>query len=323
MTTRPASISLDLDNQWAYMKTQGLIGSGVYPSYLSRIIPRILDQLRIQKQVITFFVVGKDAEMPENHEALSAVASAGHELANHSYLHEPWLQNYTEAQLRKDFEKSEQAIAAISGEVPLGFRGPGFCASEGIRRMLVERGYLYDASSFPTVMSPVARAYFMLKSNLPSEEKKKRSGLYGSLTGAFGKLNPFEIAPGLLEMPVTTMPVLRLPVHMSYLMFLAQYSEALARLYWRTALLLCRVRGVQPHMLLHPTDFFDAEDVPEMAFFPGMRIPSERKMALTAFVIESLQSHYRVVPMAEHARLTRQPPSTSTALTASQPSLLP
>jgi len=323
MTKRPASISLDLDNQWAYMKTQGLIGPGVYPSYLDRIVPRILDQLRIQKQSITFFVVGKDAEMQENHGALAAIASAGHEMANHSYLHEPWLQNYSETELRSDFDKTEAAIAAISGEVPVGFRGPGFCASSGIRKMLMERGYLYDASSFPTVMSPVARAYFMLKSNLPPEEKKKRSGLYGSLSGAFGELNPFEIEPGLLEMPVTTMPLLRLPVHMSYLMFLAQHSDALARLYWRSALLLCRARGVQPHMLLHPTDFFDAADVPEMAFFPGMRIPAARKMALTAFVIESLQSHYRVVPMAEHARITIQPPSTTKALTSSQPSLLP
>jgi len=323
MTMQPASISLDLDNQWAYMKTQGLIGAGVYPTYLERIAPRILEQLRNQKQSITFFVVGKDAEMPENHRAISAIAAAGHELANHSHLHEPWLQTYSEMELRSDFERAEAAISSISGSVPVGFRGPGFCASAGIRRMLMERGYLYDASSFPTVMSPVARAYFMLKSNLPAEEKKKRSGLYGSVSGAFGELNPFEIEPGLLEMPVTTMPLLRLPVHMSYLMFLAQYSDALARLYWRTALLLCRARGVQPHMLLHPTDFFDSQDVPEMSFFPGMGIPAERKMALTAFVIESLQSHFRVVPMAEHARISLQPPPTTTSLTSSQPHLLP
>lgn len=300
---RPASISLDLDNQWAYMKTQGLIGSEEHPSYLDRIVPRILEQLRLQKQLITFFVVGRDAELPVNRTALTAIAEAGHEMANHSLLHEPWLQLYSEAELRADFGRTEQAIAAISGKLPVGFRGPGFCASPGIRAMLLERGYAYDASSFPTVLGPVARAYFMLKSNLSAEEKKKRSGLYGSLAGAFGPLNPFEIEPGLLEMPVTTMPVFRLPVHMSYLLFLAQVSEGLARLYWRVALTLCRVRGVQPSMLLHPTDFLDVKDVPEMAFFPGIRIPAERKMALVAHVIESLQKHFHTVTMAEHARL--------------------
>lgn len=322
--TRPvASISLDLDNQWAYMKTQGLIGPGVYPSYLDRIVPRILDHLRIHKQAITFFVVGKDAEMEENRRAITAIHESGHELANHSHLHEPWLQNYSETELRNDFAQAEAAISAISGTTPRGFRGPGFCASPGIRAMLMDRGYLYDASSFPTVMSPVARAYFMLKSNLPAEEKKKRSGLYGSLSGAFGNLNPFEIEPGLLEMPVTTMPLLRLPVHMSYLMFLAQYSPALARLYWSAALTLCRMRGVQPHMLLHPTDFFDAQDVPEMSFFPAMRIPAERKLELTSFVIESLQKHFRVVPMVEHARLCCSAQSATTPLIPSQSQSIP
>lgn len=303
MNPRPASISLDLDNQWAYMKTQGLIGAGVYPGYLDRVVPRILEHLRLQNQLITFFVVGKDAELPENRRALSAIAEAGHEMANHSYLHEPWLQLYSETELRSDFERTENAIASISGSAPVGFRGPGFCASAGIRAMLMERGYVYDASTFPTVLGPVARAYFMLRSNLSPEEKKKRSGLYGSLAGAFGSLNPFEIEPGLLEMPVTTMPVFRLPVHMSYLLFLAQVSDGLARLYWRTALTLCRMRGVQPSMLLHPTDFLDVKDVPEMGFFPGIRIPAERKMALVAHVVESLRKHFHTVTMAEHARL--------------------
>lgn len=323
MNRPAASISLDLDNQWAYMKTQGLIGPGVYPSYLDRIVPRILDNMRIHKQAITFFVVGKDAESNENIAAITAIHEAGHELANHSYLHEPWLQNYSEAELRADFERTEEAIEAISGAAPVGFRGPGFCASPSIRAMLLERGYLYDASSFPTVMSPVARAYFMLKSNLPAEEKKKRSGLYGSLAGALGNLNPFEIEPGLLEMPVTTMPLLRLPVHMSYLMFLAQFSAGLARLYWRTALTLCRVRGVQPHMLLHPTDFFDAQDVPEMSFFPGMKIPAERKLDLVSFVIESLQNHFHVVPMVEHARLSCGSQAANHSLLPTQPHFTP
>jgi peptidoglycan-N-acetylglucosamine deacetylase len=315
MTLTPASISLDLDNQWAYMKTQGVLTADLFPSYLHRIVPRILDQLRNHRQSITFFVVGKDAEMRENQQALAAIATAGHELANHSYLHEPWMQHYTEEELRRDFERAEAAITALTGVQPVGFRGPGFCASEGIRSMLVERGYLYDASSFPTVLGPVARAYFLLNSKLPAEEKKKRSGLYGSLSGAFADMNPHLLSTGLLEMPVTTMPILRVPVHMSYLMFLAQVSEALARMYWRSVIALCRVRKVQPHMLLHPTDFIDVHDVPELAFFPGMRIPAERKTALVAFVIESLQRHFRVVPMVEQARIA--------LTTVTSPSLIP
>ena len=38
-----ASLSLDLDNQWSYMKTHGDAGWDAYPSYLDVVVPRVLD----------------------------------------------------------------------------------------------------------------------------------------------------------------------------------------------------------------------------------------------------------------------------------------
>jgi peptidoglycan-N-acetylglucosamine deacetylase len=298
---RLASISLDLDNQWAYMKTQGVEGWQSYPSYFPTAVPRILALLKELNQSITFFIVGKDAQQQENHFSIQQIAAAGHELANHSFMHEPWLHLYDEAQLTQELEHTERAVHQLTGATLRGFRGPGFSTSPTLRRLLVERGYQYEASSFPTVIGPVARTYFFLFSQLSAEEKKKRSGLYGSITDALGSLHPYQITPGLLEMPVTTMPLTRLPVHMSYLMFLAQRSESLARLYWRTTLLLCRLRGIAPSLLLHPTDFLDVQDVPEMSFFPAMSLPAERKLSLVRYVIQQLQRHYTVGTVAQHA----------------------
>jgi peptidoglycan-N-acetylglucosamine deacetylase len=73
-------------------------------------------------------------------------------------------------------------------------------------------------------------------------------------------------------------------------------------MYWRTALMLCRMRGISPSMLLHPTDYLDITDVPEFTFFPGIRIPAARKMNLVRDVIASLQRHYRPTTMLEHQR---------------------
>lgn len=298
-----ASISVDLDNQWAYMKTQGAPGWERFPSYLDQVVPRILEEMDSCEQSITFFIVGKDAEMPENEEALRSIAEAGHEIANHSYMHEPWLHLYSDAELKADFEKSENAIIAATGVLPEGFRGPGFSSSAAVREMLVARGYAYDASLFPTVVGPLARAYFMLNSTgLSKQEKQRRAGLYGRLADALSPLRPYEVAMGLPEVPVTTMPFTRLPIHLSYLLFLTQISEGLARLYWRTALSLCRVAGVAPSLLLHPTDFLDHTDVPEMAFFPAMRIPAARKMGLVRHVVRSIQAIWPTGTVAEHAR---------------------
>ena len=40
-----ATLSLDLDNQWSYMKTHGDAGWETFPSYLDVAVPRILDLL--------------------------------------------------------------------------------------------------------------------------------------------------------------------------------------------------------------------------------------------------------------------------------------
>ncbi len=296
-----ASVSIDLDNQWAYLKTQGIGEWSSFPSYLDLVVPRILGELADADLKATFFVVGKDAELPENTAALRSIADAGHVIANHSYMHEPWLHLYSREELQRDFDLSERAIVAATGKQPRGFRGPGFSTSPAVRAMLIERGYRYDASLFPTTLGPVARAYFFLKSNLPAEEKKKRSGLYGSLGDAFSSLRPYEIEPGLAEVPVTTMPFTRFPVHLSYLLFLAQYSQPLARLYWSTAVTLCRATSVAPSLLLHPTDFLDGTDVPEMKFFPAMGIPAAKKIALVRHTLTSLQRHWTTGTMADHA----------------------
>ena len=300
-----ASISLDLDNLWSYLKTQGASGWESFPGYLDLVVPRILDVLERCDQRITFFIVGKDATIESNRGALQKIAAAGHEIANHSFMHEPWLHLYSRERLHEEIGGAENAIAAVTGKTTRGFRGPGFSTSPLVRDVLAERGYDYDASIFPSVLGPVARMFFLLNSKLSAEEKEQRKGLYGKFTDAFGSLRPFTWENGLIEMPVTTMPLLRLPVHTTYLMFLAQKSDFLARLYWDTAITLCSARGIAPSLLLHPTDFLDEQDVPEMGFFPGMKLPAAKKSALVEHTIRSLQRHWQPGTMSDHAAAFR------------------
>lgn len=296
-----ASISLDLDNLWSYLKTQGVSGWESFPSYLNKVVPRILDALDRCDQRITFFVVGKDASMESNRAIIKSIADAGHEIANHSFMHEPWLHLYSREQLHEEIGGAENAIAAITGKKTRGFRGPGFSTSPLVRDVLVERGYEYDASIFPSALGPVARLFFFLNSKLSTEEKEKRKGLYGKFSDAFGRMQPFTWPNGLVEIPVTTMPILRVPVHTTYLMFLAQKSEALAKAYWSMNIALSRLRNVAPSLLLHPTDFLDVTDVPQMDFFPGMKVPAAKKIALVEHTVRSIQRHWQTGSMSAQA----------------------
>ena len=67
------------------------------------------------------------------------------------------------------------------------------------------------------------------------------------------------------------------------------------------AMALCRLTGVGPSLLLHPLDFLGGDDEPDIAFFPGMRMPAAAKVAFVRDVLADFSRLYEVVPMGEHA----------------------
>ena len=302
---RYASLSLDLDNQWSYMKTHGDSGWESHPSYLDAVVPRILEFLAARGLTISFFIVGQDAALEKNRAALRAIAAAGHEIGNHSFRHEPWLHLYTEAELDQELRQAEDAIESATGVRPRGFRGPGFSLSQGTLETLLRRGYHYDATVFPNLLNPLARAYLFSTSNLTAEEKEQRSALFGTWKDAFRPVRPFQwnLKGGrLLEIPVTTLPGLKVPMHLSYLIYLAKFSRVAARAYLRFALAVCRLTGTSPSILLHPLDFMGREDCPALAFFPGMDLARERKLEIMGELFDILVARHEIVTMGEHAR---------------------
>lgn len=80
MTKSIASLSLDLDNLWTYLKTSGDAAWQTFPGYLDLVVPRILSVLERHDLKITFFIVGQDAALPSNAKALRSIADAGHEI---------------------------------------------------------------------------------------------------------------------------------------------------------------------------------------------------------------------------------------------------
>src|SRR6266699_2475525 len=93
-----ASVSLDLDDKWTYMKTHGDARWESFPSYLETVVPRVLRFLGERSLRITFFIVGQDAALARNGRVLRSIAEAGHEVGNHSFHHEPWLHLYSRAE---------------------------------------------------------------------------------------------------------------------------------------------------------------------------------------------------------------------------------
>ncbi|MEV7550373.1 polysaccharide deacetylase family protein [Amycolatopsis sp. NPDC089917] len=307
MNARPlASVSIDLDNLWSYLKTHGDAGWHRRPSFLSSAVPRLLEVFGEHSLTTTVFAVGADVVREDGAKAVNEIAAAGHEVGNHSFGHEPWLHRYTRAHLEEELRLTDDAIVAAGAPLPLGFRGPGFSLSADLVEILCERGYAYDASTLPTWVGPLARAYH--NRTAPRTDDHGRDELFGGFARVFAPVHPYRwrTADGsaLVELPVTTMPLLRTPIHGSYLLQLHEMSPKLARAYFRTALRLCLARGVAPSLLLHPTDVLGGAEAPGMEFFPGMATPGERKVAWLGWVLRALREHFDVVGTGEYVHRT-------------------
>lgn len=302
-----ASLSLDLDNLWSYLKIHGDPDWQSYPSYFEIFIPRILEFLNTHQVKTTFFIVGQDADREETKPWLRKISREGHEFGNHSYYHEPWMEERTTEEIRQELVNSHNAIEAVTGKTPVGFRGPGFCCNNNLLEAVQKLEYTFDASLFPTVISPLAKLYYLLTTtSLKSKEKSKRKNLFGKMRNGFMSLKPFKwnLKSGpLLEIPVTTIPLVRLPFHFSYIMWLSKFSKSGALRYFSTALTLCKTFNVEPSVLLHPLDFLGKEDVTELNFFPGMDLTRDHKLEIAHEAISILMSKFEIITMSQHAEM--------------------
>jgi len=144
-----------------------------------------------------------------------------------------------------------------------------------------------------------------MSADLDREQLKQREMLFGKFSEGFRPLRPHRLRgkhSQIVEIPVTTMPLLKIPIHLSYVMYLGQISPWLAKSYFRFAMMMCQLAHVQPSLLLHPLDFLGADDDSDLAFFPAMGMEISKKLDLAGQILDIYQSHYNVVPMLEHAK---------------------
>ncbi len=298
---RRASLSLDLDNAWSYLQIHGHPEWSTYPSYLDQLIPIFLDDMAERNLTVTVFVVGKDASLPQNRDLLAGIAEAGHEVGNHSFNHLPWLDRFSPEELRSELTRAHDAIETATGQTPVGFRGPGFSFSRETLDVLSSLGYAYDASTLPTFIGPLARAFYFRSGELNDEERELRSKLFGSFSDVRRPNKPYRWVPQqVAELPVTTIPMIRTPFHLSYLLWLAGISTRIADLYLSLALAACRATATAPSVLVHPLDFFGGDDSPGLSFFPGMEHSGAEKRALTGHFLDRLTDAFDFTTCREH-----------------------
>ena len=109
----------------------------------NRCVDMILDLMDKYGVKATFYVPGFVAEC--NPEVIKRIANAGHEIGNHGYTHERFVEKAVEEQ-KELIEKTQRIIKELTGKEPVGFRTPSGDWHVRTPYILSEMGFSYSSS---------------------------------------------------------------------------------------------------------------------------------------------------------------------------------
>lgn len=300
---RLAALSVDLDEIPCYAAIHGLAPPGgdtahaVYRCALPR-FEALLDALGIRA---TFFAIGSDLDDAGAAAAIRRLHRGGHEVANHSFWHRYDFSRSTPEAMREDVARGRDAIAAVTGEAPVGFRAPGYNVVDAVFDVLADLGVAYDSSVFPCPAYYGARAAAIAWIRARG---RRSTSLVGDAGVLRAPADPYRVGrpywrrgDGTLELPiaVTRATSGRLPFIGTSLVL-----SGAARAAWLTR----RIAG-RPlvNLELHGIDLADADE-DGLGFLaghqPDLRRPVARKRAsLVAAVTALRDAGYTFVTLRE------------------------
>ena len=138
-------LTFDFDalSPWAFEMAGGNVAALSRGEFGAVAVPRILALLERRGIPATFFVPGHTAlAYPE---LVREIRDAGHELGHHGWVHEPLSQLEPDRE-RELLRRGLDALDRVAGVRPLGYRAPSVDVSAATVEILVEHGFLYDAS---------------------------------------------------------------------------------------------------------------------------------------------------------------------------------
>lgn len=177
-------VSVDLDDLWTIQEIlrnesdrYSILEEAVYNAL------ELFDQFSIKA---TFFCVAKDETILRN--VLKEITKGGHEVANHSFAHQP-NDTLSFEEKKQDIILSTKILEDMVCSKILGYRSPRWGCNLDVIRILEEMEYLYDASLAISPLFPILRCYL-------SSITKKKSYIFGNLKENMGfrpKTNLFLI----------------------------------------------------------------------------------------------------------------------------------
>lgn len=304
---RPAGfLQVDVDGLWAVRRCYGRPERDTFvrdPCW-NEGLPRLTETFQRAGTPASFFIVGRDLLLRGKREQAAELFRQDFELGNHSWSHTLGLTLRPFGFLLREIRRTDRALRAL-GARPFGFRAPGYDVDARVLRAARQCGYLYDASVLPTMLGPAMRLADAWMARRWDPEKRQ----FGRMAYARAPRKPYFplrhklrkpahgfADSGILEIPVGTTPVLRLPMTAATLF--SRDRRALGSLFERMA-----SRGRPVLLLLHAIDGVDCRRPivfdNRRSALGGFNLSGEEKERRLRMIVEEFARHF-AVERADH-----------------------
>jgi polysaccharide deacetylase family protein (PEP-CTERM system associated) len=146
------AMTIDVEDYFQVSAFDDVVSRSAWDGLDSRVCrntERILELFAEANVRGTFFVLGWIADRFPH--LVRTIASLGHEVASHGYGHR-LIYDITPEEFRRDVARAKRTLEDLTGVRVSGFRAPSYSItrrSTWALDVLVEEGYVYDASIFP------------------------------------------------------------------------------------------------------------------------------------------------------------------------------
>jgi peptidoglycan/xylan/chitin deacetylase (PgdA/CDA1 family) len=276
------SIHVDVDNLWILEDEYHVEDHCGYSFIYEDALPRFLALLAEFEFQATFFIVGRDLEIPACREFCRAAIAAGHQLGNHSYSHAVRFAKLSAVEKRNEIVGTHDSLVSLTGVLPIGFRAPGYYLDDDVVSALSERGYRYDSSVLPGCATGLMWWYQRIRTG------KAPDKTFGRPRDFFASRRPTVMRHEIVEIPIATCPIIRMPVHST---FVYQFGLAYANIAFS---ILAREAG--PHVyLFHAIDLLNyPANGPLARDVIPLRWPFQRREACVRSVFERFRRDFEV-----------------------------
>lgn len=299
------TIQVDTDGLWVIFQHFGHHYNSMEDTMFESSIPRFLDLFDVYQIKATFFVVGRDILSPSRKKLLKDIIKRGHEIANHTMNHAEGFSFLPFDKKVKEIEEAEHIIKNELGVITKGFRTPSNDVDIDVLRILEDRGYVYDSSLLPTYYASLIKSLKFVSLKIP-----RKNHYLGKFSHGLAPLYPYHPSSEaiwkkgvmkIIEVPITTMPLFRLPFHASFTF--AAYHLGLGSMLFDIGYYLLKTTPLPLNMVFHTNELSDPIYDHAIRRQFGLNLPLKIKQKICAHILRAITKDFKFSTSLEYATL--------------------